>query len=541
MAAHQDAALLGRGSSLVGASEDQIAEAGMRGSARQVPFSAEMSAAFGTDFGGVQAFTGREASVACEALDARAYVRGNRAVFADSSPDRSVVAHELAHVVQQRGGSPSVMRKDRGPARAPVADLETQADLAAAEVLSGGRVTTPLSSAGTQVSRLRRFGTALYEPTHQALMGDTRPRVSRNDPQWRPARPTQDPEEMSPEEREEDQRERSETARDHQQRLEDRELQRQPLHGRTIPEWNTVLQAGGDGFGPSRVERHAWMMKATGQVQLGQVFQYGRGAGYRFVTIRGEPSEQEKISLARAMLHSGGTRRRRRGGGLLLNPPRPVGTFLPGQGSELVAEFLSRYTGPALEQRSEGLNEMDEDATERIQGFSRANEETGQHDSNAALLGSSLGTACKAAIEYLSTFLPGAAQPESQRPRYEELNVIHNAGATVGGVLGGIETYNAEQSRRAQTAWRATAAAFSVVSAGTVPTMARALYSAFFSMSTNYFNDLVRSGQPSASATRLIGDFRRTVREFAVDHNIEPNHYDACINQFESGIHNHGG
>lgn len=75
--------------------------------AENFPFQEEMEALFGEDFSNVEVVFG--ATRATDALGTQAATQGERIQFASSSPDKEVVAHELAHVVQQRhsGGATS--------------------------------------------------------------------------------------------------------------------------------------------------------------------------------------------------------------------------------------------------------------------------------------------------------------------------------------------------------------------------------------------------------------------------------------------------
>ena len=69
-----------------------------------------MESAFGEDFQDVRVHTGGEATASAQRLGAHAYTVGNDVVFSDghydpgSSGGQRVLAHELAHVVQQRSG-----------------------------------------------------------------------------------------------------------------------------------------------------------------------------------------------------------------------------------------------------------------------------------------------------------------------------------------------------------------------------------------------------------------------------------------------------
>lgn len=71
-----------------------------------------MEPRFGQDFSGVRVHTGAKAAQSAAAVHARAYTAGNNIVFGgkESASNLPVLAHELAHVVQQSGGSPVLQR-----------------------------------------------------------------------------------------------------------------------------------------------------------------------------------------------------------------------------------------------------------------------------------------------------------------------------------------------------------------------------------------------------------------------------------------------
>lgn len=97
---------------------------------------AEMEARFGQRFGDVRIHDDPAAHRSAAGLGAKAYTHGSEVAFAEGryaphTPDgKRLLAHELAHVVQQRRG---------GPAPAPEADAshEIAADRAAAELVGG--------------------------------------------------------------------------------------------------------------------------------------------------------------------------------------------------------------------------------------------------------------------------------------------------------------------------------------------------------------------------------------------------------------------
>jgi hypothetical protein len=65
-----------------------------------VPYQADMERRFGTSFAGVTAYVGQHDAMS--QLGARGVAHGDVVAFADAAPSRSVVAHELTHVQQQR-------------------------------------------------------------------------------------------------------------------------------------------------------------------------------------------------------------------------------------------------------------------------------------------------------------------------------------------------------------------------------------------------------------------------------------------------------
>jgi hypothetical protein len=78
---------------------------------------------FGHDFSTVRVHTGSDAAEGAGAIQARAYTVGRDVVFGSGEyalatfEGRRLLAHELAHVVQQRGGaSPGVVRRNIRPA-----------------------------------------------------------------------------------------------------------------------------------------------------------------------------------------------------------------------------------------------------------------------------------------------------------------------------------------------------------------------------------------------------------------------------------------
>ena len=82
-----------------------IASAGVSGASDRLPHLDRIQRAFGRhDVSRVQAALGSSASRANQAMGSEAYATGNRIAFRDASPSLHTVAHEAAHIIQQRAG-----------------------------------------------------------------------------------------------------------------------------------------------------------------------------------------------------------------------------------------------------------------------------------------------------------------------------------------------------------------------------------------------------------------------------------------------------
>jgi hypothetical protein len=113
----------------------------------------DMEHRFGRDFSGVRVHTDSQAARAAESVDANAYTVGREIVFGagryqpHESTGRFLLAHELAHVVQQEEGAAdgAVQRQERRPRLAPVdADAQRIIDMAQ-------DTTTPIDQRGPAV------------------------------------------------------------------------------------------------------------------------------------------------------------------------------------------------------------------------------------------------------------------------------------------------------------------------------------------------------------------------------------------------------
>lgn len=119
---------------------------------------ATMEARFGHDFGRVRVHADGHAAHSAWSAGARAYAVGSSLVFGrgeyapGTAEGRRLIAHELSHVVQQRGGRASGSHLGAGAA-------EREADHAAEAALAGGRVGR-LSPTPVRVARKdREYGT----------------------------------------------------------------------------------------------------------------------------------------------------------------------------------------------------------------------------------------------------------------------------------------------------------------------------------------------------------------------------------------------
>jgi hypothetical protein len=102
-----------------------------------------MERSFGHDFGDVRVHTDARASESARAVHARAYTVGSDVVFAagryapDTQDGRRLLAHELAHVVQQASGTARRAHHSRPEITGPSDAAEIEAASAADRVVSG--------------------------------------------------------------------------------------------------------------------------------------------------------------------------------------------------------------------------------------------------------------------------------------------------------------------------------------------------------------------------------------------------------------------
>ncbi len=122
---------------------DAIVARAAKGSGQSLPgeLRSTFEQSLGTDLGGVRVHTGPDAAAAAQALDARAYAVGQDVFMGAGEYDPSttqgqfLLAHEVAHTVQQRGASTGPQFKLQ--VSQPGDAMETAADEAAAAMVSG--------------------------------------------------------------------------------------------------------------------------------------------------------------------------------------------------------------------------------------------------------------------------------------------------------------------------------------------------------------------------------------------------------------------
>ena len=95
-----------RGTGVDEREELAIAARGLADAGGPLPYLEELQRAFGRhDLRGIRVASGGEASSANQQMRSVAYAMGDAIVLRDSSPDLFTVAHEAAHVIQQRAGA----------------------------------------------------------------------------------------------------------------------------------------------------------------------------------------------------------------------------------------------------------------------------------------------------------------------------------------------------------------------------------------------------------------------------------------------------
>lgn len=134
----------------------------------------DMEDRFQQDFSAVRVHADARAATSAEAVDARAYTVGQRVVFGKdqyaprSGSGRHLLAHELAHVVQQRRGG-AAPRGDHGASlevfatQAARAAVQGNGPVAVAGASAAGVTREPAASSGAAILRITDLGSGRQE------------------------------------------------------------------------------------------------------------------------------------------------------------------------------------------------------------------------------------------------------------------------------------------------------------------------------------------------------------------------------------------
>ncbi|MER8044690.1 DUF4157 domain-containing protein [Streptomyces sp. NPDC094032] len=124
------------------------------------PLRAEMEARLGADFSDVRVHTGATAQRSAAEIGARAYTSGRDVVIGAGGADKHTLAHELTHVVQQRGGPVPGTDNGAGLSLSDPSDAFERAAEANADRVMAGRprpasesASVPTPAPGTAVAR----------------------------------------------------------------------------------------------------------------------------------------------------------------------------------------------------------------------------------------------------------------------------------------------------------------------------------------------------------------------------------------------------
>lgn len=151
--------ILGAGNSAISnlmndASSGKELEPGMR---------AAMEAAFGSDFSNVRIHDDEQARAHATAMNANAFTHGEEIFIGTGPTSPQLIAHELAHVVQQRQAAEIKNEVNR-----PGDHFERAADQMAQQVLSGGKATASQGGTAPAIQRSPR-DEQVYEEVVAAL------------------------------------------------------------------------------------------------------------------------------------------------------------------------------------------------------------------------------------------------------------------------------------------------------------------------------------------------------------------------------------
>jgi len=132
----------------------------------------------GGDLGGVRVHTDGHARRAAERLGARAFTVGHDIAFAageyrpEAGEGQRLLAHEIAHVIQQRTADPGVLQRAPDESEAPICVAEPQEEAPVCEPAPAADqpAITPLSREGTLDERVDRFKSLVRTTAIHRLM-----------------------------------------------------------------------------------------------------------------------------------------------------------------------------------------------------------------------------------------------------------------------------------------------------------------------------------------------------------------------------------
>jgi hypothetical protein len=151
------------------ASPTEVAEGGLRGPGEALPLREPLERSFGVDLQHLRLHSGPDAQAACDRLGAEAYTLNNR-IAVRATPSPWLLAHEVAHTLQQSG------RGLEGGAAG--ASPEADADRAATAATSGQHATVRASaSAGAPMCFRLASETQKDYPKATAYLRDEMPKV----------------------------------------------------------------------------------------------------------------------------------------------------------------------------------------------------------------------------------------------------------------------------------------------------------------------------------------------------------------------------
>ncbi len=133
-----------------------------------------MEASLGHDFSSIRTHSDTEAAASTRELDAAAYTVGHHIVFANGIPNvrtrsgKALLAHELAHTIQQGPNESRVQPLTLGPTKDP---LEQEADASARSVMHGDATKVRIGRASGAARRIQRaeYGTYISTLTEVEL------------------------------------------------------------------------------------------------------------------------------------------------------------------------------------------------------------------------------------------------------------------------------------------------------------------------------------------------------------------------------------